>query len=180
MAIVAPSTITHLCSSPPLSHSIFLSLSPGCQWNNKTPTPGHGWHNLIIISLCFLFMGPLGTLSARDVAPNLRRDHLLKQPGDLMKSQSGTIISLRRSINVLENPLRRNMMTIGLYSFDHPVLNTDQDKLQCRPPVPWVGFLADVGCVSNGTLFPIWCTTFSLVKFNRNSMVPPTKHTYKS
>lgn len=35
-----------------------------------------------------------------------------------MKSQSGTIISQRRSINVLQNSLWRSVMAIGLYSFD--------------------------------------------------------------
>nr|XP_020465655.1 uncharacterized protein LOC109965727 isoform X2 [Monopterus albus] len=64
------------------------------------------------------FLYPLGMLSASDVAFNRHREHLLKQPGDLMKSQSGTIISQRRSINVLQNSLWRSMMTIGLYSFD--------------------------------------------------------------
>ena len=94
-------------------------LTLSSQWNNENPNPGHGWLNLIIISfILFYSFGPLGMLSAEDLASNLQGEHLLKQPGDLMKSQSGTIISQRKSINVLRNSLWKNMMTIGLYSFD--------------------------------------------------------------
>ena len=69
----------------------------------KTPKPW-SWLAQSHYNLFFVFfysLGPLGMLSARDVASNLQGEHLLKQPGDLMKSQSGTIISQRKSINVL-------------------------------------------------------------------------------